>query len=354
MGTRVALLVRPAANRVYRRQLAAMAHAELVATHHLLTGRAPEHVAPRTVGRAEFLEVDVDDDALAGAFGAAMHNLSFVHAAFDVVPGPDDEHVYRPVDVPPLDQFPSDLITIQRYSGKTNEMWTHLGMALAVSASSCDHHGVWSGAVKPFLLDPMSGRGTTLNRALTFGWDSAGIEVDKAAFHDHASFLKNYLRDHRVKHAYDRHRLKPSGERLDVRVTSGPDTAELRDTVSMSVVRGEVGDARTWFAADTFDAVFTDLPYNVQHAGRGGGRGKKARPLEEVVGEALRSIASVARPGAGVALSWNTRSIPRGDLEAWMRDAGIPPVAPAEIGEVSFAHHVDRTIHRDLAIGRVG
>ena len=90
MGTRVALLVRPAANRVYRRQLGAMAHAELVAVHHLLTGRAPERVAPRTVGRAEFLEVDLDDDALAGPFGAAMHNLSFVHAGFDVVVARDD------------------------------------------------------------------------------------------------------------------------------------------------------------------------------------------------------------------------------------------------------------------------
>lgn len=350
MPTRVALLVRPAANRVYRRQLGAMARAELLAVHRLLTGRSPTSVSERTVGRAQFLEVDLEDDALGGPFGDAMHNLSFAHATFDVEIAADGRPAFRPVDVPPLDQFPSDLITIQRYSGKTNEMWTHLGMVLAVSASSCDQDGVWSGSTQPRLLDPMAGRGTSLNRALTFGWDCAGIEVDKGAFHEYASFLKNYLRDHRVKHSYDRHRLKPSGERLDVEVTSAVDTGPLRHPVRLSVVRGEVADAPRWFSGGSVDAVFADLPYNVQHAGKG--RGKKARPLEEVVGEALDAIATVARSGAGITLSWNTRGIPRDDLTAWVQDAGLDVVDPAELDGVSFEHHVDRTIRRDLVVAR--
>jgi len=68
------------------------------------------------------------------------------------------------------------------------------------------------------------------------------------------------------------------------------------------------------------------------------------------VNEALPAWLKVLKPGAGLALAWNTRVLKRADLVAQLSEAGLevfdrPPFD-------GFAHRVDRTIHRDVVVAR--
>ncbi len=347
----LALLIRPAANGVYRAQLPELARAELTAVHHLLTGTAPISVSLRTEGRAEFLDVELSDEAMSGAFGMALDNLSFVHCVFEVSGEEGTKRPHTPRDMQLLDQFPSDLISIQRYAGKTNEMWTHLGVVLAASAARRLSGGIWNGSAPVKMFDPMAGRGTTINRALMFGWDCAGIELDKTSFDDWATFSKHYLREHRVKHQHNRIRLKPQGERVTVTVSSGAEKAELPRAINIDLVQGKLADARKYFSKNSFDAVFADLPYGVQHTGTSGKSG--APDIEGLVAETLSSITGVVRAGGGVAFSWNTHNLGRNRMQAMLTDAGLEVVEADELGEISFTHIVDRSIRRDIVIARL-
>src|SRR6202035_5200533 len=104
---------------------------------------------------------------------AVLSNLSGVFALFER----HGDQLLRPSELSPLDRWDDDLITIQRYSGKTNERFTKLLMNLAVVV---DHggEGFRSTGVRLRVVDPLCGRGTTLNQAVMYGFDAAGIESD--------------------------------------------------------------------------------------------------------------------------------------------------------------------------------
>ena len=59
------------------------------------------------------------------------------------------------------------------------------------------------------ILDPLCGRGTTLNQVLMYGWHAAGLDVDTADFDTYAAFLPRWLKDKRLKHTAD-HRQAPT------------------------------------------------------------------------------------------------------------------------------------------------
>ena len=56
----------------------------------------------------------------------------------------------------------------------------------------------------------------------------------------------------------------------------------------------------------------------------------------------------VLRPGGGVALAWNRRTLPRARLVELATDAGL---AVADDDDDRFVHRVDRSITRDVLVG---
>jgi hypothetical protein len=58
----------------------------------------------------------------------------------------------------------------------------------------------------------------------------------------------------------------------------------------------------------------------------------------------------VLRPGAGVALAWNRRTLERDRLVALVEDGGLELVTPAD--DERFVHRVDRSITRDVVVAR--
>ena len=139
---RYALLVHPSANRVYALASEALTVAELgILSRTRLDGRLGA-AEPTRIAGVPYLAFDAEpadgDLALLGDVSTAM-------ALFD-----RDGNALRPVELPRRDRFDDDLLTILKYAGKTNELFTKLLLnvtvwSIAAASSrrrcSCAHSG---------------------------------------------------------------------------------------------------------------------------------------------------------------------------------------------------------------------
>ncbi len=165
----VAVLPRESTNRVYGRAAPDLLAAELAALAATMAADVGE-LDVRRLGGVEYTCAVLDGVSAADRF--VLSNLSATRALFEL----SAEGHLIPIEVAPLAYFDDDLVSIQRYPGKTNEQFTHLLLNLTVAASSAaQRRGRDGDQVR--LLDPVAGRGTTLNRALVLGFDAIGVEV---------------------------------------------------------------------------------------------------------------------------------------------------------------------------------
>lgn len=125
---RYALRGLPSANRVYVGAATGLTQAELqVFSQSVLASRVGE-IAAQAIGGVPYVTFSASQ--LAEKDVAYLANLSSADALFEVEDG-----LLRPVMLHPLDKFDSDLITIQKYQGKTNEQFTKLLLNVTALAS---------------------------------------------------------------------------------------------------------------------------------------------------------------------------------------------------------------------------
>ncbi len=317
-----ALLIRPAANRVFGGDAARLLMTEL----EVLAGDACAGIERTTIAGIEYVTFSGDPDL------RTIAALSSTHALYERRP----EGLFRPVGLPIVDRYDDDLVTTQRYVGKTNETLTKLLVNLALGAAPS------AGDRQARILDPLCGRGTTCNQVLTAGGDALGIDIDAKDTQAYATFLTTWLEEKRIKHQRDatagRHRFRITIGR------KGAAGAEARQIVD--VLTGDTTEAPTAFGRSSVDAIVTDLPYGVHHGSRTGST--LARRPADLLADALPAWREVLRPGGALVLAWNTRVLRRDDLVALLQSAGLSTTTTAEAG--SFVHRVDRTITRDVVV----
>lgn len=351
--TQVSLAVRaPSANRVYAQAAGALALAE---AHWVLgahRGTVPV-VSERVVGGMDALEVHTDDDAApaTAATGRLLGSPSSTLGVLDVVEEPTTSPavsaapLLRPRDLPGILHHPADLETILRYPGKTNEQFTALLINLA-AALSTRREGLFDGSLS--LLDPLCGRGTTLNRALRLGLSPIGAEIDRKDIEEYRAFLGTWLRDHRLRHTLDSTRLTVHGEQLGTRleVQLAPDKRTLRDGGGQHVTVLGCDTVRLGelLPDASVDALVADLPYGVQHGSRAGGAWQRS-PLE-VLRAAVPGWRRLLRDGAGLALAVNRRTLDHEQASAVLAGSGLQVLSP----DGAFRHRVDRSIDRDVLL----
>lgn len=324
-----AALVLPSANRVYAGAAPALLAAELDAVSQLALGGRVGAVAVTSLGGVPYVtfEGDLDDEAL-----AVVSNLSVLYALFAV-----EGDLLRPVLPRRLDRWDDDLVTIQRYTGKTNEQLTRLLLNLAVAAGP--GADAFTGRQRPRVLDPLSGRGTTLNLALLCGFDAAGIDHDRKDVDAHLQFLTTWLKAKKAKHT-----SKRSGTRTTI--TLAPDKQAPKQ--QLVVAAGDTTSVIEHLGKASVDVIVTDLPYGVQH-GSQGGDGLRRSPAA-LVAAGLPAWRSALRGGGALALSWNAKVLPRAELVAALEAAGLAVLAGGPFDR--FAHRVDQAIDRDVVVAR--
>lgn len=336
-----ALLVSPSANRVYAGVAPDLTLAELgVLGETVLEGRLSAAQRLELAG-VDYLGFDAD---LRGSDLGHLGLVSTAQALFE-----REGDLLRPVSLPRLDRFDDDLLTILKYQGKTNELFTRLLLHVTVLASASADRMLTD---RLRILDPLCGRGTTLNQALMFGWHAAGVDVDERDIEAYAAFLPAWLKRKRLKHTAGTSRLRRDGRtlgrRFDAELAEDKERWAARDTVTVTVAQADTLETPTIFRAASMDAVVTDAPYGVQHGSRSGG-GLRRSPLD-LLAAAVPGWSQVLRPGGALGVAVNTRTSPRAETLAVLADAGLRPVdTPAYRG---FEHRVDQAIVRDIVVAR--
>jgi SAM-dependent methyltransferase len=340
-----ALLLLPSANRVYAGATAGLAQAELDLLGR--TGLAGEirGIGADSIGGVSYVTFETQPALTAGAV-AYLSNLSAGYALFERA-----GELLRPVALTPLDRYDDDLITIQKYQGKTNEQFTKLLLNVTLLSSAFAAELLTR---KLTVLDPLCGRGTTLNQALMYGYDAAGIDVDQQDFAAYRAFLQTWLQRKRLKHrvGYDgpvRRNGKVMARRLQVTMAPDRDAWKAGATQLLDVVNADTAAAAGFFRPASAVVVVTDAPYGVQHGSRSAGRGLARDPLD-LLRLAVPVWAGLLRPGGAMGIAWNTLVAGRGDAAGILAGAGLEPLAePPYLG---FRHRVDQAIVRDILIAR--
>jgi SAM-dependent methyltransferase len=342
-----AFLLLPSHNRVYAQAAPRLAQAELLAMSETVLGGQVREVTERRLGGVPYLsfrapELSADDVRY-------LANLSSLYALYELEP---EEQRLRPVEAPSLDRFTSDLITIQKYPGKTNEDFTKL--LLNVTALACDApQRLLTGGLR--VLDPLCGRGTTLNRAMMYGLDAAGVERDARSFEAYENFLRHWLKNSRVKHQATtgavRRDRRSLGRRFHVTLGESKELYKKGQHIEVTMINADTTASGEFFRPATFDLIVTDAPYGVQHgARRAGAKAPPSRSPVPLLEEALPVWTRLLRPGGAIGISWNVHVADREEL------AGLLAAEGFEVRDTEayhgFRHRVDQAIVRDLIVAR--
>ncbi|GIF76928.1 TRM11 family SAM-dependent methyltransferase [Asanoa siamensis] len=341
---RYAILILPSANRVYADSSVGLTVAELeIFAGAVLEGEVGDITAEDIAGVPYVTFDSAPLDERATRF---LANLSSIYALFAVEGG----GLLRPVPLHPLDRFDDDLVTIPKYPGKTNEQFTKLLLNATLMGSA------FAGGMldrRLTVLDPLAGRGTTLNQAMMYGYDAYGVDRDQKDFEAYSTFIQRWLKEKRIKHRAEngpvRRNRQVVGRRLQITLAATKEDYKAADTQRIDMVNADTTRTLEFWKPRSVDLVVADAPYGVQHGSRTQAKGLNRSPLE-LLRDAAPVWAGALRPGGALGLSWNTFVADRADAAAALTDAGLEVVdSPAHR---RLAHRVDQAIHRDVLIAR--
>jgi SAM-dependent methyltransferase len=333
---RYALLIAPSTNRVYAAAAPALAVAELGVLNEQVFAGALADIQQQTLGSVSYLTFAGPE--LNAVTRGWLSNMAATFALF----GLDDAGKLAPLELERWDQLDSDLVSIQRYSGKTNEAFTKLLLNLTLAASS------FAQERRPLsVLDPLCGRGTTLNQALMYGFHATGVELDKKDFEAYALFIQRWVKDKRLKHSAVLGHVK-GRPKLDLELGLTKERYRAGDTLRVNYVSADTHAIEEVFQPRSFDLIVTDAPYGVQH-GAESGHATSRKPLE-LLASAIPIWRAALRPGGAIGIAWNDLVARREKLAEILAKNGLSVCdSPAHHG---FVHRVDNSIQRDLIVAR--
>ncbi len=328
------LLIAPSSNRVYADASVRMTAAELTIFAETVLDAKVSTVDSIALGGVNYVSFTAD---LGAPDLAYLSNLSSVYALFEL----RGDDLLRPITLHPLAVFDDDLLTIQKYSGKTNEQFTKLLLNVTLLASSYAPHMLDRRLV---VLDPLCGRGTTLSQALMYGYDAIGIDTDGKDFDIYSSFIRTWLKRKRLKH-----RAEITPVRKDKRMLARRLSVNIAGTQSLTMFHGDSTDAREYLKGGVADVIVADLPYGVSHGAVTNERGLSRSPMR-LLEKAIPVWTQLIQPGGTIGLSLNTHTTSRDRAAEILESHGLRVQTGA--GFDDLAHWVDQSINRDVLVAR--
>lgn len=288
-----------------------------------------------------------------------LSRLSFCYAIFTAETSKNGEKILRPVSKVDEAFFPPSVSSILKYSGKTNELFTRTMLNAALYSSDFLGEGE-----RIRLLDPISGKGTTLYEGLVCGFDVSGVEIGEKTVHEASVYFKKFLESEKWKHSYSAEKL--SGENKSYRAKAhrfqfAPGKEDYKDAAkirNLTMVAGDSRFADRYFKKNSFHLIAGDLPYGVAHGNVAGewrsAAGKTSNSLtrnpKELLCACLPAWRKVLKPGGAVALSWNTFVLPKREMAEVLEQNGFAVLTGGPYD--MFEHRVDQAIKRDIIVAR--
>ncbi|MFV0440266.1 MAG: TRM11 family SAM-dependent methyltransferase [Lachnospirales bacterium] len=273
--------------------------------------------------------------------------MSFISCLFQVVEM-NDEIYLKPIKLNKSYRFlESDITTILKYSGKTNEIFTRLLINIAVNTYLKEDN-------EPIkLLDPIAGKGTTLFDGLTMGYEVAGVEIVEKVAHDSYLFLKKYLETKKIKHSIKFERVSGANKSFTAKTYTfnmGKDKEDVKNNSKIcKIISGNSLYSNKFFKRNYFDVIVGDLPYGVQHGNVStSSRSNLSRNPKDFVASAISAWEFIIKRGGVLVLSWNAFVFSYDEFKEIIENNGFE-VLDNEMYR-NFEHKVDKSIKRDIIV----
>ncbi len=332
---KLTLKITPQRSTQYANMLATLATPELLASP---VGTIIKECTTTTLAGQSYLLVTLHEEAQLTPYMlsvlARMGATSGVYEYFDAI-GSVSGPLLRPIE-PQFGPFvPLEMAETRRYKGKTNEVFTRVLLNVALFA------GEYAANLNERLriLDPLAGGATTLFLALSAGYDSFGIELNRQDVETTAVFTRQYLEGAHIHYKERDERGRRAGHRYQFEV------GHKGDTRMLVLVNGDAIQAdmhmREVIGGPRVHAIVGDLPYGIQHFGE----------ISSLLTQALPVWTSMVFPGGTIALAWNATRIERAEMVNFLEQEASLTVRN-EPPYTQFAHTVDRVIkRRDIVVG---
>lgn len=337
-----AILCHPGHNRVYFEQSKNFSVNELsIAASRMQAGIGD--FGMKSVAGVDYLMFDSEAD-LTEADLTILSQLSFAFALYKY-----RNDMFEPVELPPFGFIDPNISRILKYAGKTNEVFTRLMINTAVFSSDFD----LSGNIR--LLDPISGKGTTLFEGLVCGYDVYGIEIGENAVSEAYHFLKKYLEKEKYKHQIKHEKQNGSNKSFAARryrfsIAKSKEAAKDNRFREFEIIAGNSVHAASFYKKSYFDIIVGDLPYGVQHGSvTNQKQSSLTRNPKELLTTCLPAWKDVLKPNGIIALSWNTFILSKKELSRLLEDSGF---AIFSGDSYNFEHRVDQAINRDIIVAK--
>lgn len=340
------ILQDPGHNKVYYKESKKLCAAELSIALRSIAIEDFE-VSLRTLSSVDYLELKLEAE-LSSDVIALISRLSFCFAIFSIKEI-DGEIFLKSVDKYKEEFLPEKISSILRYPGKTNELFTR--MMINVALFSSDYN--FSDDIK--LLDPISGRGTTLYEAATAGFDVYGVEIDKNSALDSFAFFKKFLTKEKFRYKDDKKRVNPKSRVLahtvyDISYKANSESSLEKE---FKIICGNTKDTNKFYKKESFHLVVGDLPYGVAHgnvAKKNSSKDSLTRSPKALIELAAADWFKVLKPGGVIVLAWNSFVEERKELEEVLQANGFS-ILNDDI-YCDFEHMVDSSIKRDIVVAK--
>ena len=307
-----AILISPEAKSAYFQDYVEVAQREL----QYVMGDTP--CTYKQVGSMDFLLLDTTPEMY-----QQLLRLSCTQGLFTV-----KKDIFTPIAKDAGFLLHEDFVFGSKYKGKTNERLTQLLLNVGLASLPSQMKDIT-------VLDPMSGRGTTLFWTVRYGLSGFGIELDSQASDDIHRHIKKWTKLHRQKHSLKEGFLgvQPNKRREGVHIHF---SAEGH---SIHAVQGDCKHVSRIYRDRQFHLVISDIPYGVQHVSA-----QKTRNPIHILQESIFFWKQVLHQDGVIVLSFNS-NLPKKEMlvevfhKHGFRDVGF-----------SIPHRMSESIVRDVVI----
>ncbi len=272
----------------------------------------------------------------------ALLQLSSNHILFEI-----HDNLLKPLNETKIPYFKTDLSSILKYSGKTNEDFT--GMMINVGIFSSQFAQDFNTPLQ--ILDPMCGRGTTLYQGLIMGYNVSGIEINPKETEEIDKYLKRYLKYHKYKHEASYQTIivdkKKKGKKFTIETANTIEHYKNKDRRKIQFASGNTLDINHYYKKDSFHVIATDIPYGVQHQGTSN---DSFVDMVKLLGNAAAAWHKVLKKGGTVVISFNSYTLKKETLKELFETAGYKPLMEGPYAE--FEHWVEQAVNRDIFVAR--